>query len=76
MFNVFLGKTNCNWIDIPSTGVAGGLLTLWKSDLFEVVTSEYGIYSLTVKLKGKQNGNYGGSLVFTIPPTNLGKSDF
>lgn len=68
-------KAILGWI-FPSMELWGGLLILWKSNLFEVVTSEYGLYSTMVKSRKKQNGNL---LWFTCiygPSTNLDKSNF
>lgn len=64
----FWGRQNCKWTDIPSNGAVRGLLIIWKSDLFDIVTSEHGIYLLSVKLRGKQDGIYDGSFVFTVSP--------
>lgn len=56
--NSLRGKRNIGWIFSPAEGTAGGMMIGWKKDLFEVQKTEYGLYSLSVKLKEKREGNH------------------
>lgn len=41
------GVRGGDWVFTPD-GSAGGMLIAWKSNLYELISMEYGIYSLTV----------------------------
>lgn len=73
LFSIW-GNRSLEWISSPAEGSAGGKLTGWKADLFEVLQVEFGIFPLSVKLRNKQEGFRGGYPAFMVlhsTPTNM-----
>lgn len=44
------------WVLTPANGSAGGMLVAWNKDSFVLLSIEYGIYSLSVKLFNRSLG--------------------
>lgn len=50
------GVRGPNWVFTPADGSAGGMFFPWKYDFYELISMEYGIYSLSVKLSDHSLG--------------------
>lgn len=75
-FRSFQGGRNKDWIFSPAEGSAGGMVTGWKADLFEVQAVEYGIFSLSVNLSIRESGfSCWLSCIYGLS-TNRGKEEF
>lgn len=64
------------WIFTPSFDSSGGLLIAWRSDKFDDIQVEYGIFFLSVKLQDKQVKDQWWITCIYGPPLNMGKLEF
>lgn len=56
--------------------LVGHMLIAWKIDLFELISLEYGVYSLSVKLFNPSSGFTGWISGVYNPSSNRGKEEF
>lgn len=72
----FWGIRNIDWVFSPAKRLAEGLMITWKKDMLEVQQIEYGIPSLSVKLKGKREGKQWCLSYIYSPSIYSSKADF
>lgn len=61
-FQTLSGSRNRDWIFTLADGSAGAMLIGWKKNQFELLFTEHGLFSLSVKLLDRSSGLQGGSL--------------
>lgn len=54
---ICLGSSQQRMDNSTITWHNGGLLIAWKGNAYDLITTEYGTFSLSVKLQEKQQGN-------------------
>lgn len=74
-FQTLSGSRNRDWIFTLADGSAGAMLIGWKKNQFELLFTEHGLFSLSVKLLDRSSGLTGWFSYIYGPSSNRGKNE-